>query len=313
MRFNSIPFSLALCIFKGGFTLAAPAELQSQATTTHHFTELSSVNISMLATTPMPKWLSDFTGLNEWPGADPPYIPLDFIDLKAIPNFPPRPAGTCPPDRSSCSFDCFKCISFDDAYTCPVLSQTFDDGPSASTPKLLEGLDHKTTFFTVGMNVVRYPEIYNQIKQNGHLLGCHTWSHKFLPGLTNEQIVAQLEWSIWAMNATGAHLPKWYRPPYGGVDDRVRQIARAFGMQAVLWDYDTFDWRMETSPPSKTASQIFNDVNQWKSSGLTGLILEHDAYASTVDAGIEVSKILGNNQLTVAECVDSIDYIKTFD
>ncbi|KAH3661575.1 hypothetical protein OGAPHI_006423 [Ogataea philodendri] len=313
MRADTFPFILTLGLSRLGSTLAVPTGSQSDTLIRSSFTELPSVNISMMASTPVPKWLSDFTGLTEWPGADPPYIPLDFIDLKSLPNIPPRAPGVCPPDRSTCSFDCFKCISFDDAYTCPTLSQTFDDGPSPYTPKLLAGLNHKTTFFTIGMNVVRYPEIYNQIKNQGHLLGCHTWSHKFLPELNNEDIVAQLQWSIWAMNATGSHLPKWYRPPYGGVDDRVRQIARAFGMQAVLWDHDSFDWKMETSPPSRTADDIYSDVRRWKDSGVNGLILEHDAYLSTVNSGIEVSKIVGAGQMTVAQCVDSIDYINTFD
>ncbi|GME81532.1 unnamed protein product [Ambrosiozyma monospora] len=186
-------------------------------------------NASMMATTPFPKWLHDFTGLNEWPGSEPPYIPLEFIDLKKIQNFAPRQFGTCNIDRSSCSFDCFKCVSFDDVYSCPVFSQTFDDGPHPATIQLLNGLTHRTTFFTLGLNVVRYPEVYRLAQDKGHLMASHTWSHKFLPGLTNEQIIAQFEWSIWAMNATGHHLPKWYRPPYGGIDDRVRQIARMFG------------------------------------------------------------------------------------
>lgn len=284
--------------------------------TNKSITSISSINdtnslINAAAKQPFPEWLKGFTGLNKWPGINPPYIPLDFIDFNKIPNIPLRPAGTCPVIRTQCSFDCFKCVSHDDVYTCPKLSQTFDDGPSKFTPNLLKNLKSKSTFFTLGLNVVKYPEIYNEIKSRGHLLGSHTWSHKFLPSLTNEEIIAQFEWSIWAMNATGNHLPKWYRPPYGGIDDRVRSIARMFGMQAVLWDHDSFDWQMESSPPQRTKKQILNDINRWKDQG-RGIILEHDVYKSTTDLGIEINKIIGGDQMTVAQCVDGVDYVKVF-
>ena len=268
-------------------------------------------DIKIMATTPVPDWLQKFTGLNSWPDMNPPYIPLDFINFANIPNIPLRAPGTCPTNRLQCSFDCFKCVSHDDVYTCPRLSQTFDDGPSKFTKNLLKHLHSKATFFTLGLNVVKNPDIYLDIKNRGHLLGSHTWSHKFLPSLTNEEIIAQFEWSIWAMNATGHHLPKWYRPPYGGIDDRVRAIARMFGMQAVVWDHDSFDWQMESKPPQRTKKQILNDISRWKDQG-RGIILEHDVYKSTTDLAIEINKIIGPNQMTVAECVDGINYVKEF-
>lgn len=259
---------------------------------------------------PFPQWLTDFTGLKEWPGLDPPYIPLDFIDFGKIPNYQTYEPGLCPNSRESCSFDCWKCVEHDDIFTCPRLSQTFDDGPSPSTPKLLKHLKNKSTFFTLGTNVVRYPDIYRSTRDQGHLLGSHTWSHKFLPSLTNEQIIAQLEWSIWAQNATGNHIPKWFRPPYGAIDNRVRAISRQFGLQAVLWDYDTFDWRLLNNDIKE--DQILNEVNNWKSRGPNGLILEHDGSLQTVNTAIKVNKIIGNNQFKISECVNGKDYIKEF-
>lgn len=268
-------------------------------------------NITSMATTPFPDWLTKFTGLTSWPDTNPPYIPLDYINFNLIPNIPLRQQGTCPENRLQCSFDCFKCVSFDDVYTCPQLSQTFDDGPSKYTKYLLKKLKSKATFFTLGLNVVKNPKIYKGIQKKGHLLGSHTWSHKFLPALTNEEIIAQFEWSLWAMNATGNHLPKWYRPPYGGIDDRVRSIARMFGMQAVLWDHDTFDWQMEAVPAQRNKKQILNDVYRWNEQG-RGIILEHDVYRSTIDLAAEINKIIGHKQMTVAQCVDGLNYVKEY-
>lgn len=260
--------------------------------------------------TPFPDWLREFTGLSEWPGMDPPYIPMDFIDMGQVPAFAPYSQDVCQQvPREACSFDCHACLAHDDINTCPKLSQTFDDGPSDFTDDLLDQLSHKSTFFTVGVNVVKHPATYQRLIEKGHLIGTHTWSHPYLPQLSNEQIVAQLQWSIWAMNATGGHYPKYFRPPYGGIDNRVRAIARMFGLQAVLWDHDTFDWELNLPGTSKSIAGILLKVSQWKNSG-RGLILEHDAFPQTIEAGIQVSRLIGNDQLTVAQCVNGIDYIQ---
>lgn len=266
-----------------------------------------------IALQPFPEWLAKFTGLKQWPGLEPPYIPLSFIDLSQIPAAPPHEIGVCPEDRLGCSFDCHKCVAADDVYTCPQLSQTFDDGPSPATPKLLKNLGHKLTFFTLGINVVKHPEIYKEIQKGGHLIGSHTWGHKFLPSLTNEQIIAQIEWSIWAMNATGGHLPKWFRPPYGGIDNRVRHILRLFGLQAVLWDYDTYDWQLLNN--QRTEQQILDESRKWVGQGnLKGLILEHDAHDRTVDVALRLANdVIGHKQMTAAQCVGGVDYIKIFE
>ncbi|OEJ84036.1 Chitin deacetylase 2 [Hanseniaspora osmophila] len=270
--------------------------------------------LSVAAKTPFPKWLSDFTGLTEWPGLNPPYIPLDYIDFSKIPNYKPYTQGSCGLNpRIACSFDCDKCVEPDDVYTCTKLSQTFDDGPSDATQDLLNHLKHKTTFFNLGINVVSHPDVYKKILDKGHLIGTHTWSHPFMPSLTNEEIIAQIEWSVWAMNATGNHLPKWFRPPYGGIDNRVRAITRQFGLQAVLWDYDTFDWQMLGGGQTRKEADVYRDVAQWKSrTPAQGLVLEHDGSQKTVDVGKTVSDIIGPDQLTVAQCVNGIDYIKVF-
>lgn len=261
--------------------------------------------------TPFPQWLTEFTGLTEWPGFDPPYIPLDFIDVNKLPKYEPYSLDQCDRvPREACSFDCHSCLEPDDVYTCPKLSQTFDDGPSEETEALLGNLTHKTTFFTVGVNVVRHPNVYRRMVEEGHLIGTHTWSHPYLPTLSNEQIIAQLEWSIWAMNATGHHFPKYFRPPYGAIDNRIRAIARRFGLQAVLWDHDTFDWQLSV-PSLRSTEDILRDVQEWKT-GNGGLILEHDASPNTVEAASRVSELIGNDQLTVAECIGGIDYIKKY-
>lgn len=312
LLFTGISASTVIAIEESEVPLAA-SSLQSSDAVPNHMNQVFGYDINLYKSTiDVPLWLSQFTCMKQWPTLDPPYIPLDFIDFAKIPNIPPYGPTECPLSRDTCSFDCHGCVSHDDVYTCRKLSQTFDDGPSPMTNQLLDNLKFKSTFFNLGINVVRFPDIYQRLNREGHLLGSHTWSHKFLPSLTNEQIIAQFEWSIWAMNATGNHLPKYYRPPYGAIDDRVRSIARMFGMQAVLWDHDLNDWKLENVPAVRTKEDVYNDARSYKAENKGGIILEHDSFQTTVDAAIEVSKILGNDQLTVAQCANSIDYIKVY-
>lgn len=52
--------------------------------------------------------------------------------------------------------------------------------------------------------------------------------------------------------------------PYGGIDNRVRSILRQFGMQAVLWDFDTFDWKMLDHSNMRNEQDVYNDVKKFK-------------------------------------------------
>lgn len=259
---------------------------------------------------PFPDWLKDLTGLKEWPHMDPPYIPLSFIDFSKIEHAPIHVDGNCREIIGDvCSFDCSRCVSPDDVYSCPLLSQTFDDGPTAATPLLLAELNSPTSFFVLGYNVVRFPDTYLAAVNQKHVMGCHTWSHLFLPSLTNEQIIAQIEWGIFAMNATGNHLPKWFRPPYGGVDNRVRSIVRQFGMRSVLWDLDTTDWKINSKMDTK--EHVLSETKRNINGRTLGLILEHDLTPDTVLVAIEVRKLLPN-QMTVPQCAGGEDYLKVF-
>lgn len=257
-------------------------------------------------TTPFPKWLADLTKLSDWPGQNPPYVQVPGFELKDIPHVRQRGLGDCEGiDVTHCSFDCHRCTALDEIHTCPVLSQTFDDGPGPATMTLLDNLPGKTTFFTQGQNVVRFPDTFREQHARGHLLASHTWSHANLAGLPNEEVAAQIQWSIWAMNATAGIIPKYFRPPYGATDNRVRAIARKYGLTSVFWDRDTFDWKVNDK--QKTSEEVIKDVRAWKEEMPQGLLLEHDSTVDVVNVGIQVAKYLAENdgrQLTVAECVN---------
>lgn len=263
-----------------------------------------------------PEWLSDFTGIDKWPGMDPPYIPLDFIDFNIIENHVPiHKEGECSfvqNNSESCSFDCYGCYGSGDISTCNKIAQTFDDGPSPLTVKLINEYKGSSTFFTLGINVVRYPEIYRYVYLKGHLMASHTWSHRFLPSLSNEDIIAQIEWSIWSMNATSGHLPKYFRPPYGGIDNRVRSIVNQFGLKTVLWNYDTLDWKLVNSDSNINDQLMLNLKNFKDTNDNQGIILEHDTTEPSVDLGIKINNEITNDQISVAQCVNDDSYLGIF-
>jgi peptidoglycan/xylan/chitin deacetylase (PgdA/CDA1 family) len=121
---------------------------------------------------------------------------------------------------------------------------TFDDGPGTLTPFLLDQLKQlniKATFFVVGSNVQEIPYLVKRAADEGHDIGVHTWSHPYLTRLSNDQIISELMWTAKIIYDVTGKVPRYMRPPYGDIDDRVRYIVNALGFEAVIWNRDTND------------------------------------------------------------------------
>jgi len=106
--------------------------------------------------------------------------------------------------------------------------QTFDDGPTHATATLLDYLDsvnQKTTFFQIGSQVISNYLLTQREFAAGHQIADHTWSHPNLTNLTSEQVYAELQWTLYAIEAAIGQIPKYFRPPYGYINDNVRRVA----------------------------------------------------------------------------------------
>ncbi|MEV5963884.1 polysaccharide deacetylase family protein [Kribbella sp. NPDC051952] len=123
---------------------------------------------------------------------------------------------------------------------------TFDDGPDvAYTPKILDILakyDAKATFFEVGKNVVKHPELTKRIHAAGHSVENHTWTHADLRKLSATAFRQEVSSTDQAIRAQLGSTPACLRPPYGGVNATVRQRAKALGKDLVVWTIDSRDW-----------------------------------------------------------------------
>ncbi|MDA8650637.1 polysaccharide deacetylase family protein [Flavobacteriaceae bacterium] len=119
---------------------------------------------------------------------------------------------------------------------------TFDDGPIPEiTPWVLRQLnahDAKATFFCIGENVLRHPEVFEQIRQQGHQIGNHTHHHLCDGRVTDESY----QNSITAFEEkTGLNLPL-FRPPYGRLNRQNAQWLRRKGYKIVMWHLLCYDW-----------------------------------------------------------------------
>ncbi|WP_433007582.1 polysaccharide deacetylase family protein [Kribbella sp. CA-294648] len=123
---------------------------------------------------------------------------------------------------------------------------TFDDGPDpAYTPKILDILDEygaKATFFAVGKEVERAPELTRRVHDRGHDVQNHTWSHPDLRKLSWASFQQQVEATDGLILEQTDTTPRCLRPPYGGINSIVKKRATALGKKLVLWTLDSRDW-----------------------------------------------------------------------
>lgn len=126
------------------------------------------------------------------------------------------------------------------------IALTFDDGPHPEqTPALLDLLaaaHAKATFFVVGERAAQHPDIVRRIAREGHAIGNHSWSHRWLPGLGSTKIHEELLRCQQVLGDILGQAPSLVRPPYGSRDFRFYRAARRLRLTPVLWSTDTHDW-----------------------------------------------------------------------
>ena len=128
-----------------------------------------------------------------------------------------------------------------------AIALTFDDGPSESTPRLLEVLaKHQApaTFFVCGENVRRCPEIARETVARGHELGNHTDSHARLDFKSPRFIYEQMARAQETIQQVTGIAPRWFRAPYGVRWFGVGQAQKLLGLQGVMWTVIGRDWRL---------------------------------------------------------------------
>ncbi len=149
-----------------------------------------------------------------------------------------------------------------------VLYLTFDDGPIPEvTPWVLEVLklyDAKATFFSVGENIKKYPDIFNQIVEDGHLTGNHTYNH--LSGWHTDNITYFHNIRKCATKLDNSIL---FRPPYGRIKPKQAQFLQRH-YRVVMWDVLSGDF-----DPKISKNDCLDNVTHHAKNG--SIIVFHDS------------------------------------
>lgn len=138
---------------------------------------------------------------------------------------------------------------------------TFDDGPiPVVTPFVLNTLKNfeaKATFFCIGDNVVRYPEIYQELISQGHSVGNHTFNHLNGWKTATGTYLQNIE------KAAGVISSDLFRPPYGRI--KKSQIAglksRKPHLKTIMWDVLSGDFDLNLTPQECVQNVISNARN----------------------------------------------------
>ena len=119
-----------------------------------------------------------------------------------------------------------------------VVALTFDDGPHEKyTTELLDTLanyDVKATFFLIGKNVEKYPEIVKRIQNEGHEIANHSYDHPILPFQSRRKIRRQIDSTSSLIESAAGVIPKYFRPPMGLFTSSVLNVIEASGHIALI-------------------------------------------------------------------------------
>jgi peptidoglycan/xylan/chitin deacetylase (PgdA/CDA1 family) len=116
---------------------------------------------------------------------------------------------------------------------------TFDDGPDpVATPVVLDLLKQnniKATFFCVGENVLRHPELYQRIKDEGHTVGNHTMQHENGLKTTNKKYIDSVDKAATIIDS------KLFRPPYGRIKkSQTNELVKRYNL--IMWSWLSYDY-----------------------------------------------------------------------
>ncbi len=156
---------------------------------------------------------------------------------------------------------------------------TFDDGP---TPEITEWVlqelqkhNAKATFFCIGNNIEKYPEIFSKIISEGHSIGNHTFNH--LNGWntsTEEYLENSIQWSVVSGQSEIYNLKSdssqndelakqicnLFRPPYGKIKVSQSKKLRQLGYKIIMWDVLSADYDTSISP-KKCLENVLKNVS----------------------------------------------------
>jgi peptidoglycan/xylan/chitin deacetylase (PgdA/CDA1 family) len=149
---------------------------------------------------------------------------------------------------------------------------TFDDGPSEDTGALLDTLaaaGARATFFMVGRQVERFPDLARRVVADGHAVGNHSYSHPIYLYATPSRTRRELTRAQEVIADVVGVRPAWSRPPAGVRTPAYFRVCRDLGLRTIQWSACGFDWN------GRRAHSIAHRVERDLENG--AIVLLHDA------------------------------------
>jgi peptidoglycan/xylan/chitin deacetylase (PgdA/CDA1 family) len=129
----------------------------------------------------------------------------------------------------------------------------------------------------MGKNAENYPEIVKRIKEEGHVIGNHSYSHVQLNAMKELEACKEMTKANEVIKEITGEVPDYVRPPFGAWSNNLECITN---MLVVLWDVDPLDWQCQNK--DLVVKRVVSNVEEGD------IILLHDSYQSTVDATFEI-------------------------
>ena len=158
---------------------------------------------------------------------------------------------------------------------------TFDDGPDREcTEDLLDGLKNrgvKASFFLMGQNIEGNEDLVLRMKEEGHLVGNHSYSHLLLTKADSRAVCQAVDRTSRLIQEITGEEPQYIRPPYGEWNE---ELDCTLDLTPVFWTVDSLDWKL------KDRAQLVDRVLQDVEDG--GRILMHGLYPLSVEAALDM-------------------------
>ncbi|WP_093366565.1 polysaccharide deacetylase family protein [Sphingobacterium wenxiniae] len=159
-----------------------------------------------------------------------------------------------------------------------VIALTFDDGPTHYTEQILDLLQRyqaSATFFCIGKQVEKFPELAKRLVHEGHTIGNHTFSHSPWMGFYKaDKVLVELQEADSVIEAVTGKRVKFFRPPYGVTNPSIAKAVKLTRHQVIGWSNRSLDTIIMDE------DKLYNRVVRKLRSG--DIVLFHDTSQRTV-------------------------------
>lgn len=188
------------------------------------------------------------------------------------------------------------------------IALTFDDGPHEMTLLVLDVLkkhNAKATFFCIGRNVEKYPEILKKIISEGHIVGNHSYNHsRLFDFYRKDKLVAEIVKTDALIEKVSGKKTILFRPPFGVTNPSIKKALEVTKHHVIGWNIRSLDGVI------KNEKLVFNRIKKLISPG--GIVLLHDTSLQSVKALEQLLQFVEENEYKVVSLEQLLD-IKAYE